>query len=225
MKIQQLSKKFKKNESGRSMVEMLGVLAVIGVLSVGGISGYKMAMEKMAVNEMNQVVNHFFLSIVSDDTVYDQLLTNGKFPSFSGAQASKANQKIATDLFVSSEGLKCSESKQTDSYAWGCVLPGASSLRYSVFAGYNASYGNLVAIKIASQSNLEILKKAARSVAYQIKNNSDMMKYFYFTAGNAGPLMAENFTDDKIDARFNNDNTYAGSVANGNRSVTFFFYY
>ena len=29
----------KKNESGRSMVEMLGVLAIIGVLSVGGIAG------------------------------------------------------------------------------------------------------------------------------------------------------------------------------------------
>ena len=31
-------KKIKKNQSGRSMVEMLGVLAIIGVLSVGGIS-------------------------------------------------------------------------------------------------------------------------------------------------------------------------------------------
>ena len=27
-------------ESGRSMVEMLGVLAIIGVLSIGGIAGY-----------------------------------------------------------------------------------------------------------------------------------------------------------------------------------------
>ena len=27
------------NESGRSMIEMLGVLAIIGVLSVGGIAG------------------------------------------------------------------------------------------------------------------------------------------------------------------------------------------
>ena len=35
-----------KNESGRSMVEMLGVLAIIGVLSVGGIAGYTMAMKK-----------------------------------------------------------------------------------------------------------------------------------------------------------------------------------
>ena len=33
---------FKKeiNQSGRSMIEMLGVLAIIGVLSVGGIAGY-----------------------------------------------------------------------------------------------------------------------------------------------------------------------------------------
>ena len=29
-----------KNESGRCMIEMLGVLAIIGVLSVGGIAGY-----------------------------------------------------------------------------------------------------------------------------------------------------------------------------------------
>ena len=39
-----------KQESGRSMVEMLGVLAVIGVLSVGGISGYTLAMNKHRAN-------------------------------------------------------------------------------------------------------------------------------------------------------------------------------
>ena len=33
-------------ESGRSMVEMLGVLAIIGVLSVGGIAGYTTAINK-----------------------------------------------------------------------------------------------------------------------------------------------------------------------------------
>ena len=38
-------RKFMNSEqSGRSMVEMLGVLAIIGVLSVGGISGYSKAM-------------------------------------------------------------------------------------------------------------------------------------------------------------------------------------
>ncbi len=41
-----------KTESGRSMVEMLGVLAIIGVLSVGGIAGYTMAMNKYRANEI-----------------------------------------------------------------------------------------------------------------------------------------------------------------------------
>jgi len=41
-----------KTESGRSMVEMLGVLAIIGVLSVGGIAGYTMAMNKFRANEI-----------------------------------------------------------------------------------------------------------------------------------------------------------------------------
>ena len=39
------------NESGRSMVEMLGVLAIIGVLSIGGIAGYTMAMNRYRANE------------------------------------------------------------------------------------------------------------------------------------------------------------------------------
>ena len=40
------------NETGRSMVEMLGVLAIIGVLSVGGIAGYNMAMTRYRANEV-----------------------------------------------------------------------------------------------------------------------------------------------------------------------------
>ena len=38
-------------ESGRSMIEMLGVLAIIGVLSVGGIAGYSQAMNKFKVSK------------------------------------------------------------------------------------------------------------------------------------------------------------------------------
>jgi len=38
-------------ESGRSMVEMLGVLAIVGVLSIGGIAGYSKAMAKYKVNK------------------------------------------------------------------------------------------------------------------------------------------------------------------------------
>ncbi len=41
-----------KLESGRSMVEMLGVLAIIGVLSIGGIAGYTMAMNRNTANNL-----------------------------------------------------------------------------------------------------------------------------------------------------------------------------
>ncbi len=44
----------KQNQTGRSMVEMLGVLAVIGVLSVAGIAGFKNAMDK---NKANTIIN------------------------------------------------------------------------------------------------------------------------------------------------------------------------
>ncbi len=40
----------KRNQLGRSMIEMLGVLAIIGVLSVGGIAGYSKAMQKWKSN-------------------------------------------------------------------------------------------------------------------------------------------------------------------------------
>ena len=47
------------NESGRSMVEMLGVLAIIGVLSIGGIAGYTMAMNRYRANEVIDSVNKY----------------------------------------------------------------------------------------------------------------------------------------------------------------------
>ncbi len=47
----------RKNENGRSMIEMLGVLAIIGVLSVGGIYGYTVAMRKYKANEVAQTAS------------------------------------------------------------------------------------------------------------------------------------------------------------------------
>ena len=38
-------------QSGRSMIEMLGVLAIVGVLSVGGIAGYSKAMMQFKINK------------------------------------------------------------------------------------------------------------------------------------------------------------------------------
>ncbi len=59
-------------ESGRSMIEMLGVLAIIGVLSVGGIAGYSKAMMKYRINK----------------TIEQVTLIGGNIRSFFGPQRS-----------------------------------------------------------------------------------------------------------------------------------------
>ncbi len=46
----------RKNDSGRSIVEMLGVLAIMGVITVMGISGYSSAVGKMNRNSVNEAV-------------------------------------------------------------------------------------------------------------------------------------------------------------------------
>ena len=50
-------RKFLSEQSGRSMIEMLGVLAIIGVLSVGGIAGYSKAMAKYKQNKLGDQVS------------------------------------------------------------------------------------------------------------------------------------------------------------------------
>ena len=50
-----------KSQSGRSMVEMLGVLAIIGVLSVGGIAGYSHAMRRHRANGVADTISKFAL--------------------------------------------------------------------------------------------------------------------------------------------------------------------
>ena len=50
-------------ESGRSMIEMLGVLAIVGVLSVGGIAGYTQAMNKFKVTKTTDQIQTLFQNI------------------------------------------------------------------------------------------------------------------------------------------------------------------
>ena len=57
----------KKNEFGRSMVEMLGVLAIIGVLSVGGITGYRNAMDRYKANKL---INEIQIGLIEMSAQY-----------------------------------------------------------------------------------------------------------------------------------------------------------
>ena len=57
------------DQSGRSMIEMLGVLAIIGVLSVGGIAGYSKAMNKF---KTNKVADNVSMLVANIKTLYAQ---------------------------------------------------------------------------------------------------------------------------------------------------------
>ena len=64
------------NESGRSMVEMLGVLAIIGVLSVGGIAGYTRAMKNWRANEIIDAANKVVVLAETSDTSSEESYAN-----------------------------------------------------------------------------------------------------------------------------------------------------
>lgn len=59
-------------QTGRSMVEMLGVLAIIGVLSVGGISGYSKAMAKF---KMSKAMDQMSMLVANIRTAYGSMAT------------------------------------------------------------------------------------------------------------------------------------------------------
>lgn len=73
-------------ESGRSMVEMLGVLAIVGVLSIGGITGYSKAMAKYKINK---TLDQISMLITNIRTTY------GNQSSYAGLSVANA---IAYDI-------------------------------------------------------------------------------------------------------------------------------
>ncbi len=93
--------KAEQTQSGRSLIEMLGVLAVMGVLSVAGLFGYSLAMRKHRANEIfrelefraNQVAARILLGARAEDVSLpdEAFLSAGSF-TFE-AIANQANNK------------------------------------------------------------------------------------------------------------------------------------
>ena len=69
-------KLFKNNQTGRSMVEMLGVLAIIGVLSVGGIAGYSKAMLKHKISQMLDMVSSYIARWIEVDSANNSTIVD-----------------------------------------------------------------------------------------------------------------------------------------------------
>ncbi len=77
-------------QSGRSMIEMLGVLAIVGILSAGGIAGYSMAMQNHKTNQFIGKVH-----LIARQT---QILYNGNYKVT--GNTTHAQQLIAAGLIT-----------------------------------------------------------------------------------------------------------------------------
>ncbi len=83
------------DESGRSMVEMLGVLAIMGVLAIGGIIGYRYAVDKYNANEIINEVKKRAI-VASSQYTAGQSVSLSEFPI-------KINQNYPTSLITAYE--------------------------------------------------------------------------------------------------------------------------
>lgn len=106
-------------QSGRSMIEMLGVLAIIGVLSVGGIAGYSKAMTKYKTNKVKDQVSTIVANI---RTLYGQQL------SYSGLNNQTA---IPMDVIPEEMIVKDGNGKLVNAFN-GSVFIGSGSIGASV---------------------------------------------------------------------------------------------
>ena len=119
----------KTNETGRSMVEMLGVLAIIGVLSVGGITGYTSAMRSYKANEIVNATSMLYAMAASQnvgkgdkDLSYTAVL--GSLPSgCTGIDYSGSSKTISVKI---EDQAVCNQVKNkfgTKITAGGCITP------------------------------------------------------------------------------------------------------
>ena len=93
---------FKKSQSGRSMVEMLGVLAIIGVLSVGGIAGYSLSMRRHRANGVVDLASKYALTVYS---ICQQRVVNGEASEVNGCLYHPSNTGKSVYLRFSDAGI------------------------------------------------------------------------------------------------------------------------
>ncbi|MDO4183994.1 MAG: type 4 pilus major pilin [Rhodospirillales bacterium] len=157
--------KMRSEQTGRSMVEMLGVLAIIGVLSVGGIAGYSKAMSKYkltkAMDQVSTTVTNI-RTLYSGQPNYDGLTTttmiqmgavgaemlNGKSPTTATAAYNAFNGAVTIDgapaqtFKIKFDGLSKDACVAIASSDWGS---GSGSGLVSITTGPTAKTGTTAA--------------------------------------------------------------------------------
>ena len=117
-------------QSGRSMIEMLGVLAIIGVLSVGGIAGYSKAMTKFKINKTADQVSQIVTNI---RTLYAQQT------SYSGLNNATA---ISMGVIPDELGTNATTGLLTNTFGGQVFVDGYGRYHHGVI-GFHLSYQGL----------------------------------------------------------------------------------
>ena len=126
-----------RQESGRSMIEMLGVLAIMGVITVGAISmiSYAMRMQKQSTvnDEVYQIVlgvrqllgEYDDFSRIDNSTIFTALAMSNKNP-YGGKYTVAMNPANRRQFVVTIDGLSSSECKALVPKAWTDSVDGAT---------------------------------------------------------------------------------------------------
>ena len=138
----------RKIQSGRSMIEMLGVLAIVGVLSAGGIAGYSMAMQSHKTNTLIEKIQ--LISLITRNVCKgnytniskDTLINTGKlkaadFQNPFGGTLSVVAWSDTDYFYINGNGIPadpCVEIVQTDwgssGVYWGVSVYGKANFSY-----------------------------------------------------------------------------------------------
>lgn len=137
-------------QSGRSMVEMLGVLAIIGVLSVGAISGYSKAMMKYKLNKQAESINML---------LFNAFQISHKIKNTSTSNSSVFLSEIMYKLNLLPDGITIDEKSSYylkdpfNNSIWIYAYPSMYGMGYAIQSG---EYGRIIC-----QNLVEIYKQYA----------------------------------------------------------------
>lgn len=124
-----MQKLFKNQESGRSMIEMLGVLAIMGVITVGAITMISAAMRNQkrttVQDEVTQIVTgvrsllggYDDYSNIDSDTIFAAIGMSSKNP-YNGNYALATNPADSHQFMVTIDGLNKSDCEFFKTKAW-----------------------------------------------------------------------------------------------------------
>ncbi len=161
----------KKIQSGRSMVEMLGVLAIIGVLSIGGIAGYSMAMEKYRINQALENIQ-----LIVQET-RNTFITQENFEGLGyswddGSVATSIINKVAGNSFYSIRLEEYWRGRGFEINIYGLSVSACVSISTQVWSGFRENY------KSTSVGNQEDYNDfSVSNAALSCKEGTDQWRY------------------------------------------------